>query len=245
MDDPASGTDIARGHGIGGNARQYYKRDFWGKENLKFVEPHFRLEKAARIINNIAQGRECDLLDVGCGPATLQHLLGENVHYHGIDMAIHDPAPNLIEADFLQTPIKFGDDRLFDIVLAQGVFEYVGSFQDQKFSEISKILTEDGKFIVSYWNFGHRNKDIYWPFSNIQSLNNFRQSLEHNFRIDRFFPVGHNWHHREPGRKLIKAAQMHVNIHIPFISPVLAVEYFFICSPNAGLAPDRDALAAW
>ena len=83
--------------------------------------------------------------------------------------------------------------------------------------------------------FGHRNKDIYWPFSNIQSLNNFRQSLQRNFRIDKFFPVGHNWHHREPGRKLIKAAQMHLNINIPFISPVLAVEYFFICSPNAGL----------
>ena len=31
MDDPASATGIARGHGIGGNARQYYKRDFWAK----------------------------------------------------------------------------------------------------------------------------------------------------------------------------------------------------------------------
>ena len=100
MDDTASGTDAARGHGIGGNARQYYKRDFWGKENLKFVEPHFRLEKAARIINNTARGRECDLLDVGCGPATLKRLLGENVHYHGIDIAIHDPAPNLSRRTF-------------------------------------------------------------------------------------------------------------------------------------------------
>ena len=128
-------------NGIDGNARQYYKRDFWGKENLKFIEPHFRLEKSARIIDNIARGRECDLLDVGCGPATLMRLLGENIHYHGIDIAIHNPAPNLIEADFLETPIKFSD-RIFDIILAQGVFEYVGAFQDQKFAEISKLLAE-------------------------------------------------------------------------------------------------------
>ena len=67
MDDPGSATEFARDHGIDGNARQYYKRDFWGKENLKFIEPHFRLEKSARIIDNIARGRDCDLLDVGCG----------------------------------------------------------------------------------------------------------------------------------------------------------------------------------
>ena len=166
-------------------------------------------------------------------------LLGENIHYHGIDIAIHNPAPNLIEADFLETPVKFSD-RIFDIILAQGVFEYVGAFQDQKFSEISKLLAKDGKFIVSYWNFGHRNKDIYWPFSNIRPFKDFRQSLALNFHIDKFFPVSHNWHHREPGRKFIKAAQMHINMNIPFISPALAVEYFFICSP----APDRDALAS-
>ena len=25
---------------------------------------------------------------------------------------------------------------------------------------------------------------------------------------------------------------MHVNVNVPFISPVLAVDYFFICSPD-------------
>lgn len=45
----------------------------------------------------------------------------------------------------------------FDIILAQGIFEYVGRFQPQKFAEIAQILNEDGKFIVSYVNFNHRN----------------------------------------------------------------------------------------
>jgi SAM-dependent methyltransferase len=228
MDDLASGTDTAPGAGFGSTAR-YYTRDFWRNENLKFVKSHFRMERAARIINAMARGKESDLLDVGCGPAALMHLLDENIHYYGIDIAIHEPAPNLIEADFLDTPIKFGE-RPFDIILAQGVFEYVGTFQSQKLAEISKLLAYDGKFIVSYWNFGHRDKRVYPVFNNIQSYSQFRKSLSRYFTIDDSFPVGHNWHQREPGRRFMKAAQMHANVNIPVISPMLAVEYFFICS---------------
>jgi SAM-dependent methyltransferase len=214
---------------ISGNA-QRYKREFWSEENLKFIEPHFRLEKAARIVNRIALGKECDLLDVGCGPATLQHFINANVRYHGIDIAIHDTAaPNLIELDFLDSPIAFGGKQ-FDIILAQGVFEYVGTLQSQKLSEIGDLLTERGKFVVSYWNFGHVNKHVYEAFSNVQPLNEFRSSLARHFVIDKSFPVSHNWHHHGPGRRFVKAAQRHVNFNIPLISPALAVEYFFVCS---------------
>ena len=156
-------------------------------------------------------------------------LLPPNIQYHGIDIAIHDPAPNLIEADFLKTPIRFSDKR-FDIIVAQGVFEYVGDFQSQKFAEIAHLLNENGIFIVSYTNFGHRNKQIYWPFSNIQSFDDFRKSLARYFNIERFFPASHNWKHAQPNRKLVKTVNMHIDMNIPFISPVLAVEYFFICS---------------
>ena len=230
-------TGAASGDGVVG-AAQYYRKDFWSKENLKFIQPHFRLEKSARIINAMAQGRKCDLLDVGCGPATLMRLLRNNVHYYGIDIAIHNPAPNLIEADFLTTPIKF-NDKLFDIVLAQGVFEYMATFQEQKFAEIGALLADNGKFVVSYWNFGHWNRRIIEPFSNIQSFNHFHESLASYFNIEKFFPVAHNWHQNEPGRKLVKAAQMHINLNIPLISPVLAVEYFFICSPYSSKGTPR------
>ncbi len=208
---------------------KYYKRDFWIKENLNYVEPHFRLEKSARIVNRIARGKTLDLLDVGCGPATLMHLLNENVHYHGIDLAIHNPAPNIIQMDFLDTPIKFHDKR-FDIVLAQGVFEYIGSHQSEKFSEIKQLLKPNGKFILSYVNFGHRQRDIYKVYNNVQSFADFRNSLAGFFHIDRFFPTSHHWHHHEPNRQFMKSLQMHINMNIPFISPLFAVEYFFICS---------------
>ena len=229
MNDSADGKDISARDGSG--AVKLYKKDFWSEENLKFTRPHFRLKKAARIINKMAQGKERDLLDVGCGPATLMNLLDKNIHYYGIDIAIHQPAPNLLEADFLEVPVRFGDKK-FDIVLAQGIFEYVGEFQSRKFAEISELLRRDGVFIVSYTNFGHLRKQVYWPFSNVQSIGDFRESLARHFRIDRYFPVAHNWHHGAPQRKWLQAIQMPVNLNIPVISPALASEYFFICSPR-------------
>ena len=211
------------------NAAHYHKKDFWSKENLNFSEPHYRHEKAAQIVSRLAGGRECTLLDVGCGPAALMRLLPPNVRYYGIDIAVQNPAPNLIEADLLEMPIRFGDKR-FDFITALGFFEYAGEFQSQKFAEIALLLNEDGMLIVSYWNFGHRKPSIYWAFSNVQPVADFRRSLASHFTIDRCYPASHNWKHCWPGRKLNRTINRHVNMNIPLISPVLAVEYFFVCS---------------
>jgi len=206
----------------------YYDRDFWAKENLRYVEPHFRLEKSARIVRKVASGRECDLLDVGCGPATLMRLVGPNIRYHGIDIAVQRPASNLRELDFVENPIRFGDKR-FDIIVAQGVFEYIGRCQAQKFAEIRDILHEGGTFIVTYVNFDHRNRNIYWPYNNIQGFAEFRSSLQQFFRIERYFPTSHRWQHDEPRGRIMRALQQPVNFNIPLLSRWLAVEYFFIC----------------
>jgi SAM-dependent methyltransferase len=226
MNNPAERKDVPSDDRVGNTL---HKRDFWSEENQKYIRVHYRLEKSARIINKLAQGQKRTLLDVGCGPATLMHLLGPNIVYYGIDIAIHDPSPNLIEADFLESPIKFGTRR-FDIIIAQGVFEYVGNFQAQKLAEIAQLLNENGTFIVSYVNFDHRKQDIYWPYSNIQSPGDFRRSLSRHFEIRRIIPTSYNWNHWEPSRKLIRIINLHINRNIPLISPILAVEYFFICS---------------
>ena len=227
MNDRPGGEGSVSGDSSGNTL---YKKDFWSKENLNYSRPHYRLEKSARIINRLARAKNSImLLDVGCGPAALAPLLRPNVQYHGIDIAIHDSAPNLIEANLVNTPIRF-DDKRFDVVIAQGFFEYMGTFQAQKFTEISQLLNDGGIFIVSYVNFGHRDREIYWPYSNVQAINDFRQSLAQHFEIKRSFPTSYNWNHSEPNRKLIKAANRYVsNINLPFIGPALAVEYFFIC----------------
>jgi SAM-dependent methyltransferase len=226
MNDSAGGKGSASAGNINDTLR---KKDFWSQENLKYSRPHYRLEKSARVINRLARGRRCTLLDVGCGPASLMYLLQPNIQYHGIDIAIHNPAPNLIEADLLETPIRFGDKH-FDIILAQGFFEYAGNLQAQKFAEIAGLLNDNGVFVLSYVNFSHRKRYIYEPYNNVQALNDFRQSLAKYFIIHKCFPTSLNWNHSEPNRRLLRAVNMHINTNMPFISRILAVEYFFICS---------------
>ena len=226
-------TDRADAWGIGAKSGrdgglEYHSKDFWREENAQFGSSHHRLEKSARIIEQMSRGRECTLLDVGCGPATLMRLLPPNVRYYGIDIAISTPAANLIEADILRTPISFGDMK-FDIVSAQGVFEYLGDFQLEKFGEIADILKPGGKFLVTFWNFGHRRAHVHDSFSHVQSLTDFRRALERYFSVDRCLPVSHNWRHHSPSRPFIKAVNMRVNTPIPLISSMFAVEYLFIC----------------
>jgi len=220
-------------------SEKYYKRDLWIRENLNYAQPHYRLEKSAHIINRIAQGKECDLLDVGCGPAILQNLLDKKIHYYGIDLAIHNPAPNLIQRDFVETPIKF-EDKKFDIVVAQGVFEYIGKFQEEKFAEIQRLLNEDGIFFLSYVNFDHVHLLKYHLYNNMQSFKEFHKSLSRFFHVDRFSPTSYHWHHHEPNRRILRDMQMHFNVNIPVLGPMFAVEYFFICSlPGSKKAGSR------
>jgi SAM-dependent methyltransferase len=211
----------------------HYKKEFWDTANLSFGEPWYRLQKAVGIVVRLAGQRQCTLLDVGCGPGTLMKLLPGNIEYFGIDIAIHTTAPNFIEADIAHTPIAFKGKR-FDLVTALGLFEYVDDSQSRKFAEITEILQRDGKFVVTYTNFGHRQKRIYEAFSNVQPLDSFRQDLRRYFTIERSFPASHNWKHSQPSRRPIKAVNMRVNANIPLLSPKLAVDYFFICSPRPG-----------
>jgi len=206
----------------------YHGRDFWSEENQKYRSPHYRLEKCAHLVNKLAGSRDCDLLDVGCGPATLRRLLRQNVHYYGIDIALPQPQPNLLETDIMENPIQFHDMK-FDIVVAQGLFEYVGGHQDEKLTEISAILMPNGRFVTSYVNFGHRSRNIYRVYNNVRPLQEFRRSLDKCFTVERFFPTSHNWRHDEPSRKALQVLNRHLNVKVPYFTPKLAVEYFFVC----------------
>jgi SAM-dependent methyltransferase len=229
MTDPVRGESVIPARGAA-EAAQYYKRDFWSQQAYKFSQPWYRLDKLMKLIMKVAPAGKCALLDVGCGPATLGRLLPPRIQYYGIDLAISEPAPNLHEADLLESRIEF-DGKRFDLVVAQGLFEYLADAQSQKFSEIAEIMKDNGKFILTYTNFGHRNKVIYQAFSNVQPIAAFRRDLARYFAIERYFPVAHNWKHGHPSRKLVKAVNMRMNTNIPVLSPALAIEYFFVCAP--------------
>jgi SAM-dependent methyltransferase len=211
--------------------RVVYPRDFWAEENTKYVRPHLRMRKVARLVNRLAAGREVGLLDVGCGPATLELLLAPNIRYYGIDIAIQEPAPNLKQRDILQEPIS-SDAAPFDLIVAEGLFEYLADKQSQKFAEIADLLTPSGRFIVTYVNFDHRRPNYYWPYSNIQSSGRFRAALAEQFVVERQIPTAHNWNHSEPGRWYVRGSNMYVNVRFPYLTGWLGVEYLYVCRPR-------------
>jgi cyclopropane fatty-acyl-phospholipid synthase-like methyltransferase len=209
----------------------YLKKDYWLVSSDLYKRRYLRLEKCARIVDRLAGGREVDLLDIGCGPATLGTLVRPNVHYHGIDQALQEPSPNLIEMDLTQEQIRFRDQR-FDLVVAGGLFEYLGEFHQQKLREIRALLKDDGKFIVTYTNFAHPRPPRHGEptYNNVMSIPEFRASLERLFKVDRYFPSSHNWVRGEPRRRWLYALNMMFSIHVPLFSDRFANNYFFICS---------------
>jgi len=207
----------------------YRDRGFWMHENSSYSEPNFRMKKCAKILNQLTAGRPCTLLDVGCGPAALRRLLDPNITYHGIDIALHESRPYLKEVDFLTSEISFGRQQ-FDLIVALGVMEYMGSHQSEKFREISRILRAGGKFCMSYINFGHCRKIVYPIYNNVMSIKRMKQSMEQVFRVEQCFPLSHHWRHKQPGRRALPSIQIRLNWKVPLISPWLAVEYLFICS---------------
>jgi len=102
--------------------------------------------------------------------------------------------------------------------------------QDQKFAEIAELLSERGRFVLTYTNFGHRDKRIFEAFSNVQPFDDFRRSLARHFTIEKYYPTSYNWHGGQPVRALLKSANMNIKANVPVLGPKLAVEYFFICS---------------
>lgn len=210
-------------------AGSFRERDFWIVENTQYAQAGIRARKCARLIDRLAGNRECALLDVGCGPAALRALIGPNINYFGIDIAIHQRADHLRELDIVNERIAF-DDKRFDFVVALGLFEYMGNQQKHKFEDISELLKVEGKFLMSYANFGHFNRKI-WPiYNNVRSIAQVTESLSEVFQVERRYPAFHHWRHKQPGKIALSGLQMYVNTNIPIISSSLAVEYFFVCS---------------
>jgi SAM-dependent methyltransferase len=212
----------------------YWDKEHWLSSTGFYKQPYLRLEKCARIVNVLAGKHGVDLLDIGCGPATLGQLLQANIRYHGIDIAIHQPAANLVEMDVTKEQIRFHDKR-FDLVVAAGLFEYLGTFQRQKLREIRDLVREDGKFVVTFTNFGHIHPPLQEPtYNNTKSIGEFLEDLDAFFHVERYFPSSHNWVRREPQRRWLYWVNMKMSVKIPFISRKFANNYFFVCAHKKG-----------
>ena len=118
-------------------------------------------------------------------------------------------------------------------MVAQGVLEYMGGHQDDKLAEIADLLLPNGRLVASYMNFDHRRKYVWHAHNNVQPIEGLRRSLEKHFAIERSFPTSYNWHHDDPSQPLVRFANMHLNLTVPYIAPKLAVQFLFVCRPLA------------
>ena len=145
-----------------------------------------------------------------------------------LDIAIQQPSPGLVECDLLQEPID-SDHAPFDLVVAQGFFEYMADAQSQKFAEIADLLAPDGRFVVTYVNFNHRRPSHYTPYSNVQTPGEFQSSLTRHFAVERQIPTAHNWNHSEPGQWFVQAPNLYLDMNLPKLTRWLAVEFIYVC----------------
>ena len=209
------------------------KRDFWSLENLKYSQPHYRMRKVARVLNHLADEKPCRLLDVGCGPAALRHLLDPDIAYHGVDIAIQEPSPELVERDLLREPIT-SDDAPFDLVVAQGFFEYMSDAQSKKFAEIADLLAPDGRFVATYVNFDHLIPEYYTPYEQYPATRRIPEGPGRAIRHREAGADCTNWNHSEPGQWFVRIPNMYINVKVPMLTSRLAVTYIFVCRPRPG-----------
>ena len=150
MSDPASDrTTVPEGNA--GNA--LYKKDFWSEENLKYSRPHFRMEKASRLINRLARGRDRTLLDVGCGPGLLERVLDRGRwHVTGIEMApyIADFGRARLGTNVLAARLEDANlpPASFDVV----VMKYVLDHMEEPFAALQKarrVIKPDGLLVIA------------------------------------------------------------------------------------------------
>lgn len=211
------------------NNTLYFKKDYWKKENLLYTSAHYRLQRVAQVINCISSKTEQkDLLDVGCGPATLATLLNSNIHYHGIDIALQKSGLQFLEKDIIGEAIDFKNKK-FDFVIASGLLEYLGNNQVQKFEEIFNSLKNNGYFITTFSNLDHIQQPRYPSWNNYQTIDSLLHDFRLFFRVEKYYPGSHNIAFKEPSNKLIKKIQSCLCYEIPYFSKRFAVHYIFIC----------------
>lgn len=123
-----------------------------------YVEHEVHARKILTMLNEIYAGdaNKTLILDLGCGTGMMTKLLSEKgFTVVGVDISLsslcvhHDNHPKhaLIQADANFLPLA---DNTFDSVVCLGVWRHFPDVE-KVLSEVSRILTRDGTFIVGYF----------------------------------------------------------------------------------------------
>ena len=136
----------------------------WQARIDNYDRPHPRLRRIAKIVVDLVNPNEnpTTVLDVGCGKATLRSLLPTCVEYFGIDFTVEkleSTDPQHFSSEDLDNPQRAFQDRVFDIVICSGIFEYI-SHPEQFLQFVTSKVSAGGHLIFSYTNRRH-HIDIY------------------------------------------------------------------------------------
>ena len=135
------------------------KPEYWSGETQKYQEPHLRLKRLAGEINRLPL-KTGTVLDLGCGPGTLGHLLDRSrFQYFGVDVFKQELATgaygqfDLDHDDWDQ----FSFQQKFDVVVLSGVLEYLAP---ERIEELLRFIRQnlvkpETVLVVTYTNFEH------------------------------------------------------------------------------------------
>lgn len=140
------------------------------------------------IVRNYNEG---NILDVGCGTGILAQLLvNKKYDYTGIDIsteALTSAKHKKIKIKHEFINIRFEDfitDKKFDIIVLNEVLYYMNN--DIAFTQVRKLIKEDGYLIVSLFNFTQGNELIPVVKTKIDQpfeLSLFNKTVDFNWNI--------------------------------------------------------------
>ncbi|MFN5183924.1 MAG: class I SAM-dependent methyltransferase [Bacteroidota bacterium] len=175
----------------------------WETDVTNYNKFHLRIRIIAKIINSLDY---VQVVDLGCATGTLRKLLKKQISYIGVDFI--EPKN---ETDFIFYKCDFNSQSLpFEIqgvklVVCSGLLEYVEDV-DSFLKNIRLLLGNNGKLIVSYFNFNHISrrvkkityKNLYFhpDWRGHYSLNDLKKIIFNSgFEIENILPMGNSFFH--------------------------------------------------
>lgn len=150
-------------------------KKLWNTETYKYDEKkEVTFRRVLAIANEIKKTKLGNkVLDIGCGLAILQRILGEEYQYYGCDIS-HEivqkhNSPHIVECDLDHDPLPFKGIR-FNYVVCSGIAEYL--------SDVRRFLRDTSQ------QYGHENCLFLITVSNSTHLWNRIRMLEGHFPID-------------------------------------------------------------
>lgn len=142
-------------------------RQFYTRFGAEFSATRRRLQPGVKRILDMLRGDET-ILDIGCGNGELARDLSRRGHcgaYLGLDFSLplldSAPATHSFEVRFAQADLTARDWAVnlrpasFDLIFAFAVLHHIPSVEMRLniFQKVAELLREDGKFVMSNWQF--------------------------------------------------------------------------------------------